>query len=99
MKEIEAVVFDLGGVLVDWDPRHLYRKLFDDDHEIEALLDDLSLVAWHRAQHDTGARPMTESAEALALAHPDCAPAIRAWAERHNEMIGGDVAGSVVVHR
>ena len=36
--EIDAVVFDLGGVLLDWDPRHLYRKLFDDEAEMEVFL-------------------------------------------------------------
>jgi 2-haloacid dehalogenase len=38
---VEAVVFDLGGVLLDWNPRHLYRKLFDDEAAMERFLDQV----------------------------------------------------------
>ncbi len=95
MAAIDAVVFDLGEVLVDWDPRHLYRKMFDDDRAIDVMLDELALVPWHREHHDTGARPMRESAAELAGEHAEYAYAVLAWADRHNEMISGDIAGTV----
>jgi 2-haloacid dehalogenase len=38
---IEAVVFDIGGVLLDWNPRYLYRQLFDDEREMERFLSEI----------------------------------------------------------
>ena len=55
----EAVVFDLGGVLVDWDPRYLYRKLIDDEAEMERFLREVCTLEWHAA-HDRGV-PMARS--------------------------------------
>ena len=49
-----VVVFDLGGVLIDWDPRHLYRKLFaDDEAAMEHFLATVCTHEWHR-HHDRG---------------------------------------------
>jgi 2-haloacid dehalogenase len=49
-----ALVFDLGGVLLDWDPRHLYRKLFPDDpEEMEIFLATVCTGEWN-AQLDCG---------------------------------------------
>jgi len=47
---ITAVVFDLGGVLIDWDPRYLYRSLFDDEAEMEHFLATVTTPEWNRAQ-------------------------------------------------
>ena len=49
----DAVVFDLGGVLLDWNPRYLYRKLFTDPGEMEAFLASICNSDWHLA-HDLG---------------------------------------------
>jgi len=48
-----TVVFDLGGVLIDWDPRHLYRQLFDDPEEMESFLAEVTTAEWN-AQQDAG---------------------------------------------
>jgi 2-haloacid dehalogenase len=87
--EIDAVVFDLGGVLIDWNPRHLYRQLFDDEDAMEDFLATVCTLEWHVA-HDLG-QSTAESCAALALEHPDHAPMIRAWAERSEDMIGGAI--------
>jgi 2-haloacid dehalogenase len=94
---VEAVVFDLGGVLLDWDPRHLYRKLFADVDEMERFLDEVCSPAWH-APHDRGV-PTAPSCAALASRHPDLAEPIWAWSSRSEEMIGGVDAGSVEILR
>jgi 2-haloacid dehalogenase len=94
---IEAVVFDIGGVLLDWSPRHLYRKLFDDEEEMSAFLDEVCTMAWHDA-HDRG-RPFDESCAELAARHPDHAELIWAWARRSEEMIAGPITGSVEILR
>lgn len=90
-----AVVFDLGGVLLDWDPRHLYRKLFDDECEMEEFLARICTVDWHR-QHDLGA-DVPESCRELASRYPDHADMIMAWADRGEEMVAGEIAEGVAV--
>ncbi len=51
--DFDAVVFDLGGVLIDWNPRHLYRQLFADEAEMEHFLANVCTLDWHVA-HDLG---------------------------------------------
>jgi 2-haloacid dehalogenase len=94
---IGAVVFDVGGVLLDWNPRHLYRKLFADQAEMEWFLAEVCSPAWH-APHDRGVSTAASCAE-LASRHPALSNLIWAWSRRSEEMIGGVDAGSVEVLR
>jgi 2-haloacid dehalogenase len=94
---VEAVVFDLGGVFLDWDPRHLYRKLFTDEAEMELFLAEICSPAWH-APHDRGVSTAASCAE-LASRHPQFSEPIWAWSTRSEEMIGGVDTGSVEVLR
>ncbi|MGH3303819.1 MAG: HAD family hydrolase [Streptosporangiaceae bacterium] len=86
-NETSAVAFDLGGVLIDWDPRHLYRQLFSDPGEMENFLNRICTPDWHR-QHDLGA-DITASCERLASCHPDYRNMIMAWAERGEQTAAG----------
>ena len=89
----KALLWDLGGVFLDWDPRYLYRKLFAGDEEaVEDFLANICTPAWH-AEQDLG-RSVVEACRTLAAAHPEHAPLILAWGERSEEMIGGVVPGS-----
>lgn len=88
-----VVVFDLGGVLLDWNPRHLYRKLFDDEVAMEAFLTDVCSPAWNERQ-DAG-RPFAEAVAELAPRYPDKLHLIHAWRERFSEMIPGPLHGTV----
>jgi len=92
-----AVVFDLGGVLLDWDPRLLYRKLFDDEAEMDRFLAEVCTMEWHHA-HDLGVPPEKTSPPLIA-AHPEYAEHIRAWTERSEEMVGGPIEESVEILR
>jgi 2-haloacid dehalogenase len=94
-SETDAVVFDLGGVLLDWDPRHLYRRLIDDEAEMERFLGEVCTLEWH-AGHDRGV-PVAESCAALAAVHPQYAELINAWGERSEEMIAGPIHGTVKI--
>jgi len=87
------VVFDVGGVLLDWDPRHLYRKLIPDPAEMEWFLSTVCTAEWHDA-HDRGAS-MQESCASLARQWPAYAGLIMAWCERSDEMIGGPIPEGV----
>jgi 2-haloacid dehalogenase len=91
------VVFDLGGVLLDWNPRHLYRKLFAEEAEMDRFLGEVCTPAWH-APHDRGASTSASCAE-LASRHPEISELIWAWSRRSEEMIGGVDAGSVEILR
>jgi 2-haloacid dehalogenase len=92
-QKISAVVFDLGGVLIDWDPRYLYRQLFADHDEMERFLGEVCTADWHR-QHDLGA-DVIESCRRLARLHPMYAGLITAWAERSEEMAIGQIDQTV----
>lgn len=92
---IDAVVFDMGGVLLDWDPRHLYRQLFTDEGAMERFLDELDLLAYHATNHDSGLRPMSDSMAELAARHPQYRDELIAWSERYAEMVGDPVPGSI----
>jgi 2-haloacid dehalogenase len=94
-NRIEAVVFDLGGVLLDWDPRHLYRKLCTDEMQMEYFLAEICTSEWHDA-HDRGVPTATSCAE-LATRYPEWAELILAWGERSEEMIAGSYQASVDV--
>jgi len=92
----DIVVFDLGGVLIDWDPRHLYRKLFaGDEAAMEHFLATVCTREWHR-HHDAG-RSFAEGARILKDRHPDKAELIDAFGARQDEMMRGPIAGSVEI--
>jgi 2-haloacid dehalogenase len=93
--KITAVVFDLGGVLIDWDPRHLYRRLFADPAEMEDFLARVCTPDWHRA-HDLG-EDVTESCRRLARRHPRHRDMIMAWVDHRDEMAAGQIDGTVEV--
>ncbi|HEV2823907.1 MAG TPA: HAD family phosphatase [Actinomycetota bacterium] len=89
----KAAVFDLGGVLIDWDPRYLYRKLLADEAAVEEFLATVCTPEWN-AEQDRG-RPFAEGVAELVERHPVHAAAITAYHERWTEMLGGDIAGTV----
>ncbi len=94
---IDTVVFDIGHVLLEWDPRHLYRTVFADASEMEWFLTEVCPYTWNLEQ-DRG-RPWPE-AEAEAIArHPSYAAAIRAYRARWIEMVPRDIAGTVAILR
>jgi 2-haloacid dehalogenase len=91
-----VVVFDLGGVLIDWDPRHLYRKLFaGDEAAMEHFLANVCTHEWNRGQ-DAG-RSFAEGARLLKLKHPDKAELIDAYGARFDEMMAGPITGAVEI--
>ncbi len=91
-----TVVFDLGGVLIDWDPRHLYRKLFaGDDAAMERFLAEICTPAWNLEQ-DAG-RPWSEATALLKAQHPAQAGLIDAFHLRWPEMMAGPITGTVAI--
>ena len=91
------MVFDVGGVLLDWDPRHLYRKLIGDQAEMEWFLANVCTPEWHE-DHDRGLST-AESCAALADEWPQYAGLILAWSERGEEMVAGPLPKGVELLR
>lgn len=90
------VVFDLGGVLIDWNPRHLYRKLFaGDEAGMEAFLATVCTPDWNERQ-DAG-RGFAEAAALLREKFPEHGPLIDAFGARFDEMMKGTIEGSVAI--
>jgi 2-haloacid dehalogenase len=86
-KPPTIVVFDVGNVLLRWDPRHLYRKLFDDQARMEWFLSTICTPAWNIEQ-DRG-RDWDEAVALLVERHPDHEIPIRAFHERWHETVSG----------
>ena len=84
-----AVLWDVGNVIVRWDPRTLYSKIFDDAAERDQFLSTVCTPFWNLA-HDAG-RPMDEGIAELVAAHPHHEGAIRAWKDRWWEMFSGAI--------
>ena len=89
---ITAAVFDLGGVLIDWNPGNLYRKLIPDADERHDFLTTICTPAWN-AEMDAG-RSVHQSVAALAASHPERATLIEAWWTRWPEMLNGEIPGT-----
>jgi len=79
-----VAVFDFGGVLVDWNPRHLYRKLIPDASEMERFLAEVTTREWHQAQDHGG--DFLQANRALQALHPDKRELIGAFYGRFDEM-------------
>ena len=84
-----AVLFDIGNVLVRWDPRTLYSKIFADPDERDRFLAEVCTLPWHM-QHDAGVS-WDETVPALIAQHPHYAEAITAWRDRWWEMFSGAI--------
>lgn len=87
-----AVVWDVGDVLYDWDPRNLYRKLIADQDRLDWFLDHVVTRQWH-FQHDAG-RPFADTSAELIAEWPGEAELIRAFADRWLETIAGPTRGT-----
>jgi 2-haloacid dehalogenase len=91
----EAVIFDLGGVLIDWNPRHLYRKLIADEARREWFLREICSPDWN-LQQDYGRSIADANAELLAR-FPEHGELIHAFYGRWPEMLNGAIEPTVRV--
>ena len=89
-----AIIFDFGGVLLDWDPRYLYQKLFENDADAtERFLSEIGFVEWNLEQ-DRG-RPFAVAIQELTERFPHYADLIKVYDERWEESIGGAIQPTV----
>ncbi|WP_143307014.1 HAD family hydrolase [Chitinophaga vietnamensis] len=91
----KAIIFDLGAVLVDWNPRYLYRKIFDKTEDMEYFLSNICTSEWNEEQ-DAG-RSLQDGTELLVSQHPAHEANIRAYYGRWKEMLNGEISGTVAL--
>ena len=92
-----TVVFDLGGVLIDWDPRYAYRQMGGTEAEIEHFLEHVAVGEWNR-QMDHG-KPFAVAIAERTRKFPEHAEWLEAWWSRWPDMLGGAIDGTVEIFR
>lgn len=94
-KSINAIIFDLGGVLIDWNPRYVYRQIFKTEEEVEWFLENITTLDWNENQ-DAG-YPIQKATEELIAKHPEWEPQIKAYYGRWLEMLGDAIHDTVKI--
>jgi 2-haloacid dehalogenase len=92
-RSFNTIIFDLGGVLIDWNPRYVYRKIFKTEEEVEWFLENVTTSEWNENQ-DAG-YPLHKATEELIAKHPDWEPQIKAYYGRWLEMLGDQIHETV----
>jgi 2-haloacid dehalogenase len=96
-KKIDAVIFDLGGVLIDWNPSYVFDKMFEDEEQKKHFFENICTSDWNEKQ-DAG-RSLKEATEELVAKHPEWKKYIEAYYGRWEEMLGGPIDGTVEILR
>jgi 2-haloacid dehalogenase len=95
MKKIDTVIFDLGGVLIDWNPQYLYRTIFDDEKKMNDFFADVCTSDWNEEQD--GGRSLKDATDELVGRFPAHEENIRAYYGRWEEMLRGPIDGTVEI--
>lgn len=95
---LKNIIFDLGGVLIDWNPRFMYRKIFDNEATMEEFLQTVCTDEWN-IQQDSG-NTLAAGTEELCKKYPEKADLIRMYYARWPEMLAGQIQGTVdILHQ
>jgi len=94
---IKAVIFDLGRVLIDWNPDYVFDKMFRDEKRKKHFYQNICTPDWNEKQ-DAG-RSLQEATEELLQKHPDWKEYIEAYYGRWEEMLGGPIHETVEIFR
>jgi 2-haloacid dehalogenase len=96
-SKIKTIIFDLGGVLVDWDPQNLYKKIFESQEEMNWFLTNVCTSEWNIEQD--GGRTIKEAVQLKTLEFPDFKQYIELFYERWEEMFAGIIEENVVIQQ
>ena len=94
---IKAIIFDLGGVLIDWNPKYLYSQIFKEEAEMNQFLETICTGDWNEEQD--GGRTLQEGTEFLVAKYPQHEENIRAYYGRWVEMLKGPIEGTVDIFK
>src|SRR4051794_38346163 len=95
--KFDAIIFDLGGVLIDWNPNYVYDQLFDDEARKKYFFEHICTSDWNE-QQDAG-RPLDVATQELVGRHPEWKEYIEAYYGRWTEMLGGPIEETVAIFR
>jgi 2-haloacid dehalogenase len=95
--EIKNIIFDLGGVLIDWNPDYMYKKIIPDEDKRKWFLENICTLDWNEAQD--GGRLIKEANELLINQHPEYKELILAYYSRWEEMLSGSISGTVDIFK
>jgi len=93
LAQIKNIIFDLGAVLIGWDPKALYRKIFDSEEEVDWFLNNICTMDWNEEQ-DAG-RSLKDGTALLVNQFPEHRENIEAYYGRWTEMLTGAIQGTV----
>ena len=96
-RSINTIIFDLGGVLIDWNPRYVYRQIFKTEEEVEWFLENVTTPDWNERQ-DAG-YPLHRATQDLVAKHPEWESEIKAYYGRWLEMLGDAIHETVEIFR
>jgi len=95
--KINSIIFDLGAVLIDWNQRYLYRKIFKTEEEMEWFLANVCTSEWNEEQD--GGRTFAEAVEIQTRLFPQFKNEIEAFWLRWPEMMVGSIDGTVEIFK
>ena len=96
MKKIDTIIFDLGGVLIDWSPKYVYRNVFNGDKEkVDWFLNNICTMDWNMEQ-DAG-RTWKEATNLLINKHPEYEEWIRIYYDKWEDMLKGSIQETVTL--
>lgn len=95
--KINNIIFDLGGVLIDWNPDYMYKKIIQDENQRKWFLENVCTSDWNEAQD--GGRSIDEANRLLIADFPAYKDLILAYYSRWEEMLNGSIDGTVEIFR
>lgn len=95
--KLKNIIFDFGGVIIDWDPRYFYRDYFKNESDMNFFLGNIATNAWNTEQ-DRG-RSLEKGTEKLVKEHPFFEKEIRAYYDNWTTMLKGDIPQNVAILR
>lgn len=97
MPDITTIIFDLGGVLIDWNPRYVYRTVFDSEEKVEWFIRHITTLDWNEKQ-DAGYL-IADAVEEKVAEFPEWEKEIRIYYDRWKEMLKGPIPETVELFR
>jgi len=95
--KINTIIFDLGGVLIDWNPGYVFDNLIIDEEKRRHFFENICTPEWNEEQ-DAG-RSLAEATQILIDRHPEWREYIEAYYGRWEEMLGGPIHETVDIFR
>ncbi|NNE14066.1 MAG: HAD family phosphatase, partial [Saprospiraceae bacterium] len=94
---IKNIIFDLGGVLIDWDPKNVFRKVFTDSNQVDLFIEYICTMEWN-VQQDAG-RSLENATKVLQLKHPEWHNTIAKYYGEWETMLNGPIHETVKIFK